>query len=432
MIFQGTVPREVLAQMAKLLAWHAHRDVFVCCSGTFRFEQLMAQVAPESFVHSNDVALLPVMLGEVKVTGNAPAHRLREEVPSRIAELPGETGLAALSRLMVLMEWCAISGSSLRARNQRLALEARADVLQAEAIRKLHPYLEGMRSTAFFAGDFRDHAERARVVGGAVAAFLPTYKGGYERMFKKVHGLVEWEAPSYRMFDPKDLPAWVREVANWGIPYAIFSDQLIDGLTPISACKPGRNRMIYLFGSSGRPTWVSPPPKKADPFDFRPVDGATLTRDSICEVTPTTSQRAVWLKNRYLAAKSEHVSCKWNYLVWVDGKLVGAFGYAKSTFSPHNSLYMMFDLCISRDGRLSKLVSLLATLRPCIRPAEVEMAAHMTQLATTAFTTKPVSMKYRGVWDLWKRGDGFLQYAATPRDIGVQDAYQLWFDRWRK
>jgi hypothetical protein len=34
-----------------------------------------------------------------------------------------------------------------------------------------------------------------------VIAFLPTYAGGYERMFKRLEEIFAWDIPSYGMID---------------------------------------------------------------------------------------------------------------------------------------------------------------------------------------------------------------------------------------
>lgn len=359
-------------------------------------------------------------------------HSFTESAPAGIAELPGETGVAALARMLLLAEWCSINGSNAYAVNQRASIAHKAAVRQAEMYPKLQAYLDSIHCTGFEAADFRAHAEAAVAEGAAILAYPPTYRGGYERMFKRLHAAVKWDPPSYGVFDPKDLSAWVQSIASGGTAYAVVTDQLLEGMQPTAACKPARNKMVYIYAGSGRPTWVAQPPNKRTPFRFEAVDGATLTRDSVCTVIPVSSDRAAWIKDRYLAKSIESVSARWNYLVWVDGKLAGAFGYAKSKFDTQISLYLMFDLAVSRDARLSKLVALLASCAPCVRQAEEGLAIRVQHIETTAFTKNAVSMKYRGVWDLIKRGEGFLNYRTKIRPMEVQDAYRSWFDRYRK
>ena len=46
---------------------------------------------------------------------------------------------------------------------------------------------------------------------------------------------------------------------------------------------------------------------------------------------------------------------------------------------------------------------------------------------TTAFTDKPVSMKYRGPMKLLKRGEGFLNYGAPWTDLPEVEIYPRWW-----
>ena len=48
----------------------------------------------------------------------------------------------------------------------------------------------------------------------------------------------------------------------------------------------------------------------------------------------------------------------------------------------------------------------------------------MDFILTTAFTDKPVSMKYRGVYELMKRGEGFLQYTTQAGTITTKEAIE--------
>ena len=57
--------------------------------------------------------------------------------------------------------------------------------------------------------------ERSR--GGLVVAFPPTYKAGYERLYKRLHANVEWQEAAYRVWDPKDIEAWLAELRDLGV-----------------------------------------------------------------------------------------------------------------------------------------------------------------------------------------------------------------------
>ena len=101
-------------------------------------------------------------------------------------------------------------------------------------------------------------------------------------------------------------------------------------------------------------------------------------------------------------------------LVFLDGYLFGFLIFSLERYN-RDGVYMLSDFVVrSSVPRLSKLlllVSVSTEVRHLIRSSLVVPAQ---VIKTTAFTHKPVSMKYRGVYKLSKRGDGFLNYEAGP------------------
>ena len=45
-----------------------------------------------------------------------------------------------------------------------------------------------------------------------MAAFPPTYKNGYERLYRFVDDSTEWERPSYDIWDPAKIDDWIDEL----------------------------------------------------------------------------------------------------------------------------------------------------------------------------------------------------------------------------
>jgi hypothetical protein len=65
-----------------------------------------------------------------------------------------------------------------------------------------------------------------------------------------------------------------------------------------------------------------------------------------------------------------------------------------------------------------------------VRFAEIKLLLRFARVETTVFTDKPVSMKYRGIFELKARKPGFLQYVSPVRRQGVQAIYREWFERY--
>ncbi|MBI1209564.1 MAG: hypothetical protein GC191_20065 [Azospirillum sp.] len=67
-----------------------------------------------------------------------------------------------------------------------------------------------------------------------------------------------------------------------------------------------------------------------------------------------------------------------------------------------------------------------------IRELELKLVQRITRVFTTAFTNKPVSMKYRGLFDLVSRKQGMLNYASAVRPADPQTLYAEWFRRFHR
>jgi hypothetical protein len=60
---------------------------------------------------------------------------------------------------------------------------------------------------------------------------------------------------------------------------------------------------------------------------------------------------------------------------------------------------------------------------------EVKLVQRIESVVTTAFTDKPVSMKYRGIFEIIGRSPGMINYASKVRRTTPDGVYVEWFQR---
>ena len=135
-----------------------------------------------------------------------------------------------------------------------------------------------------------------------------------------------------------------------------------------------------------------------------------------------------FLKDIYLAKAIAHTSGIANFLVLIDGRLAGGFIYARHR-SGGDTLYLLSDFALAPKSRLSKLIAMLATSQTVISRMEIKLMHRITTVYSTAFTDKPASMKYRGIYDLVGRKPGMLNYASKVRPQTTGQVYVEWFHR---
>lgn len=431
-MFIGSVPRDVVDRVTRLLPWDTIHTVFVCCSGAFRIEQAVRAAAPHVRIEGSDVSLFSCALGEL-ATGRAPSFRFRERLAfleDILAEPAYSTPAARAGALLLAQEMSRYARASAydAAYWSHYADHARDFI--TKTLPRLEAFSEATRLDDFHARDFRLHALEGIAAGAAIIGFPPTYKGGYERLYKFLDANAVWSPPPYEVWDPKDLAGWISELDGAGAVYAIGTDQMLPERSPSVLYANGRAKPVYAYTRlPGAGLVVSGP--KAEPFPFRVVTEADLVPESDVAIAPATSGQMTYLKDIYLSKHIKHAPGIWNFLVYINGNLAGGIILAPGKYK-RDDLYLLSDFAVTRKHRVSKLIASLATSRAVIRRAEVQMLRRYRTVSTTAFTDRPVSMKYRGVFTLTSRGEGHLNYTSEIREASPEALYRAWLTKGKR
>jgi hypothetical protein len=427
-VFIGALPYECLEQAARVFSFDRFEEIRVCCSGSFRFEQTIAQLGSGARIIGNDVSLVTVCMGTLAATGTCPSLQFVGELAPLEDVLQGASAYTRVAGLLVAAQIGRYTGPSEHAALHRRHYLDNLSAYLAPAEEKLGKLLSGLRLDGFYAGDFREHARLAQGRSAAVVGAPPTYKGGYERLYKYLNQNVRWDAPSYGVFDPDETEDWVLELERDDIPYCVFADRLFTRLTPVAVHTTESRKALYLYAKT-----TSSSLRRREPslkrFFYEAVRPEELGREATVELVPVGSGEMNFLKEIYLAKGIAHTPGQLNFLVYLGRKLAGGFIYTRSQNEPTTTLYLLSDFALSRERRLSKLIAMLATCALPVGIAERKLLIAVERVLTTAFTDKPVSMKYRGAFELVKRGEGFLNYASPVRRAAPQEIYREWWDR---
>ncbi|GAA2351117.1 hypothetical protein SVIO_040200 [Streptomyces violaceusniger] len=114
------------------------------------------------------------------------------------------------------------------------------------------------------------------------------------------------------------------------------------------------------------------------------------------------------------------------------------FAMAPSSYTPDEA-YLLSDFAVAPTDypRLSKLIVLAATSTEAQLLCQRAFSRRIRAVSTTAFSNNPVSMKYRGLLRLTKRGpsneEGWqyqLQYQGVMGEHSLAEALEKWAKRW--
>lgn len=434
-MFQGVVPKECIAQILRVSEVDKWGVVYNCCSGTFRFEQITLATFPGIQMHSNDVSLYSSAIAGF-VLGKPLDFEfdgVLDFVNEHDFRAPDQR-LAALAVAFNLGRFVGGKANVYKTSHKDHLLSNFGSYVERtlDKVRKLPGLLP---ISTYSPRDWLLHMEEAIERKAAIFSYPPFYKGGYEKMFEFLAANIKWDAPKYELFDPKGLRGIIERVRQAGVPYCILSDQIYDDLKPELEFVSGRGHPHYCYVSTGKSSFLQLVPRE-EPFRYRPIDISKIRPDSVVTISRAEAARMTFLKNVYLKKGIVHTPGMANYLVMVDDMLVGGLIYTLPKFGEKASIYLLSDFAIAREGRLSKLVTRLACNREVLRDLGKRFVNRYREVKTTAFSDNPVSMKYRGIFELAKReeknapeGRYMLNYVGAPIDETLSQAFEWWYGK---
>nr|DAR91431.1 MAG TPA: hypothetical protein [Caudoviricetes sp.] len=427
-MFIGSLPKKVIQQAMSHIDLNNWRGVHVCCSGSFKIEQAIRSVNTTIPIHSNDVSLISSIVGYAK-TGYEIVFNFKNDLDylNKYLSTDAETQLALIAYAMQLGKYKS-DNQYCNARRDFLEREIEA-IIQSNKERA-KKYLEQISISSFFCGDFIQHIEAAKDSGSGVMVFAPTYKGGYERLYKVINDNVDWaDEPSYEIYDPKQTHDIIERLYDENRNFIFFADQQYDDIKPTMVYE-GSNKPIFAYTNS-RKSSIRRDSSRARAFKYTAIDTNLIGEKSKVTAVVATSEAMNFLKDIYLAKGIKHKNGMFNVLFYVDGMLAGGAIYSLPQFGDKlRQIYILSDFSLSRRRKLSKLIAMLATSNQIIDYINKKYFINIERVLTTAFTKKPVSMKYRGIFRLDAKKDGFLNYSSEVRDKTLDEIYGEWFRKY--
>lgn len=215
-MFIGSINRYMRAVLEQAAHSWKGLPVYVACSGNFTFERILARSGVGE-IHSNDVSIYSRALGW-HLAGMPERYAVKAQEYARI-ETYLEPGLATIATLLLTGEMLKVGGDNAYSRRMRDEYRRRWPDLHAKTIERVKKATDGLKIASFFAGDCREFLAKADKDAVCIS-FPPTYKGGYERLYKKLEAIFDWPRPHYDLFSPEDFQQFsqtVRSFRHWMI-----------------------------------------------------------------------------------------------------------------------------------------------------------------------------------------------------------------------
>jgi hypothetical protein len=275
---------------------------------------------------------------------------------------------------------------------------------------------------------------------------LRSGRAATERLYKGLDELFVWDRPEYEVFDPElGLPrllASIDRLRHWLIGTQEPLPELESQLRGRSQTRLGVEFYVY---ASDAPTRRTARRVKTEPVPIRRLSrGDALTGSPrLIQLSPPQFNA---LRSQYLNPTITPADADVCYGLMLGDVLVGAFALTlNSPFSRMRNgseqAYLISDFPVAPtdERRLSKLIVMAILSREVKQLAERACNRRIRVIVTTAFSDRPVSMKYRGLLTLTGRKDAkqakhgrrLLNYAGDAGRWSLEEGYELWLSKYR-
>lgn len=432
-MFVGSINQDLRALLSETTRGWESEHVYIGCSGNFTIERILRD---RNFqLHGNDVSMYTCNIGK-HLAGESLDIGIKDENLNWL-EPYMEDGLPKLATILLCTTM--LDGYYRQEPffvRKREAYKAQWERLHQETMEKIAKGIDGLKLNEFWAGDVVDWAVNSPN-DQAFISFPPTYTGGYERLYKAFEDAFDWEEPPYELFDTERLGIMVeavKEKKEW----MMARDEPIDGLEGYEVGKVQtslRSKPVIVYASKS-PKRITMPHQKTELVKIpRANEETEFTEDSKITLVKITQGQMNTLRSLYLNPGIAPASAAMNLAVLVDGKLIGAMGLARSQFSNMDA-YLMSDFVIRpvKYKRLSKLILACVLSKEVKFLFEQSINGRIHTVSTTAFTEKPVSMKYRGLFELHSRKEDppRLNYTGQAGKWTLQEGLKWWMNKHSK
>lgn len=436
-MFRGVVPIECLNQLMRAVPIAQWASVYVCCSGTLRFEALLRKQYPSLQIFGNDVSLYSCAIGQLAAGKSFPI-RFVNRLKFVEERLENDSFARRVAAVLVASDMAQYKGKNDFAKRNFAWYVQNFDSQLDKVETMLKERVVPIALQGFFDGDWRDHLAEAIKNKSGIIGFPPFFKGDYEHMHGFIHDNAEWPAPQYALYDPKTLVDILdgldRDQANW----CILSDQIFENRPYFGKFIKGRKVPHFFYGASSQSSLRILAEHSSTSFRYQAVDLKKISAQSKIVLTKAKREAIRHIKDVFLAKNIIHTGGLFEYMVFLDDMLLGVLAYSlgKVNYQKKTTLYLLSDVTTTGEAKLSKLMAHLALSREAIDPINHRMFERFEFIVTTARTKNPISMKYRGVYELLSRRsadageEGFiLQYGHDVKSDSLQDIFSWW---WRK
>lgn len=423
-MFVGSINQDMRSVLSEMAEKWRDRNVYVGCSGNFTVERILFQEGIKN-IYSNDVSMYSCVLGEY-LAGNNLKIGIKDEKYEWMKEYM-QDGIPLIATLLVFSAMSGFIGRkepyfvrSLQAYRENFAK------IHANSVEKIAKAIGDTRIKDMYRGDVLDFYRNAPQ-DSVLVSFPPTYKAGYEKLYKEMERVFSWEPPDYKLFDEDsfiELLALMTEKKTWVVSRDHEVPEL-EGHLQAMVQTSLRSKPVYIYSNQKNKKLTMPSIKTEQ------VKIPRLQKDITGDIKliKLTQGQFDSLRAQYLGKNIVPGSSSYRFGLVDNSRLFGVLAFNRPNFDiMPNLMYMMSDFAVapSEYKRLSKLVVGIAVSKEIQTILQQAMGKKVENILTTAFTEKNVSMKYRGIFDIYNKKEDQINYHAHAGKWSIKECFEWW------
>ena len=433
-MFYGSIPAEVQSMMGKIVKNWDVSDVYIGCSGNFTVEKLICPFGKFN-IHSNDVTLYSRCLGDYH-SGQPVELELSEEGCWKFPWMQKylESDSDKVASLMLATRLVAYD-DKLNHYYEKMLNEYISQWPRLHDDTKAKVEKSELSISSYYNGDVMDYIADAPREAGFIS-YPPFENAGkaFVKDFAKLEKVFRFTPPEYEFFDRDLLIEFYGRIAQMKRWLFVTNIQLEDERFKPFLCgkskTTNRGIPIYVYSNSGTVQIVTPNQATLPLNLKRLMPGEEVGgKMTLWELSSEAFQT---LRSTYMNINIRPGQATLALAVMVDDKLVGVYAFAAgptmAQWDAHidtPTMYLLSDFPVAPTDydRLAKLVLIAALSKESRILAERITRKRVKSLITTAFTSKPASMKYRGLFKMLSRKENSALEEKWGKEIDPSNRY---------
>lgn len=410
-MFHGSLPSSVQSLIYETVKKWDCRDVYIACSGNFTIERTIYDLGKN--IISSDITLYSSAIGEYLSGKKVDIELNRDFELIKDTEWLADYMVSDEDKLATIM----LATNFVNTLGKDNEYYKRIFNAYKVQFSKLHEKTkERISKNQTRIADYKamDAMEFVDIVpkNQSIIAYPPFFAGDYEKMFEMLSKVFTWQPPNYELFTEESRSILFEKMVEkdnfmFGTNKKIDSmQQYLKGMSKTT----NRGTPLYIYSNSDK-VRICIPNQKVEPLPIRRLDRGDEIGDDI-KLVILNAQQFQSVRSQYMNVNIIPGQATIAIGVVVDEKLIGVYAFSSapslSNWDSHvetPTIYMLSDFPVAPTDydRLAKLVIYSAMSKESKKIAERVSGKRVRSLVTTAFSNKPVSMKYRGILKLLNR-----------------------------